>query len=797
MMKFGLKKYISAILIVLVLAPSILFFKPKPADAFIDCLLNAAGILGSVNSAVSAVMSVPVHDPAVSQNTSSIAGDSKSLSVKECLLDRIVYMTINTMIQNFTASTVDWINSGFEGSPSFVTDPEGFFGNIGDEVAGQWIESLGPVGQVLCSPFDLQIRLSLAFGRTSTYRRYVGCRLSDVQKNVYDAFVGGEWGANGWSNWVSISQPNNNVYGVYLSANDSILNEQLKKMGIAETELSWGNGFRPWRKCTKKDANGKCQEYEKNSRTPGSVIEDQLNNTLGSTQRRIEVADEINEILDALMNQAIGKVFSSMGLLGMSQSGYTGNGNSYLQSLTTTYENELNKTTIRPPAGINCQKTYRIYTCDNTMRYPCLGESLDKKILMEYSYDAFIDNTTGDTCTPTSDESKKTGCFIKSSVQPNELNTMSVEKLEDTIIRGCANLSTEGDANDAINNTLGSGTGSTPDNSGGNTGNATAPETLENVALNKPVVAIEHGSFIGSKVYGNDGVPGWGCTEGVFVSPDNKRDADWTVKLGSPYDIKYITITGRPSCTDNLRDINTFRLVFEGTSETWPNLNLDRTYAQPQYIYKDATTGKIIVTKILSGTEKMQPISNVTGIMIERTSFTYENYLGFSEFQAFAIVKDSSSNTNQPPTVQLSPIKISSNNIQGLKTIAGGSINYWVNITTTESNITAITMDRILTSINGTSINSIPLSNIFSKINIKRALNCGDSSTENIDPIDYTGTQISIPSPQSNLNKYCLNINASTKDDAFGSYSLEIELKDSNNLSAGKHTTSFEIEKKN
>jgi hypothetical protein len=266
------------------------------------------------------------------------------------------------MIQNFTASTVDWINSGFEGSPSFVTDPEGFFTDVGDQVAGKWITSLGPIGSVLCSPFDLQIRLSLSIGRSSSYRRYVGCRLSDVQKNIYGAFVKGDWGANGWSNWVSISQTNNNVYGAYITADDKLTQEVLRKIGLNKDELSWNKGFLSWRKCVKKDAStGACQEYEKNASTPGSVIESQLNNTLGSGQRRIEMADEINEIMDALMNQAIGKIFSSTGLLGMSQSSPQYNGSTYLQSISSSYEAELGNTSIKKPSWAACDKNYKVY----------------------------------------------------------------------------------------------------------------------------------------------------------------------------------------------------------------------------------------------------------------------------------------------------------------------------------------------------------------------------------------------------------------------------------------------------
>jgi hypothetical protein len=649
--------------------------------------------------------------------------------------------------------------------------------------------------------------LSLAFGKTSSYRRQVGCRLSDVQKNVYDAFVGGEWGADGWSNWVSVSQTNNNIYGTYISTNNSLLNEQIKKMGIAETELSWGNGFKPWRKCVKKDSSGKCQEFEKNARTPGSVIENQLNNTLGSTQRRIEVADEINEILDALMNQAIGKVFSSMGLLGMSEksSAYSG---SYLQNLTTTYEDELKKSSEKPPVGIDCKKFYKITTCDNTMRYPCIGESLGKKILTEYIENAFVDPTASDACTLTNDSNKKTGCFMKSPVQPSELSTMSSEALEDKIIRGCNNLNNQGDANTAINDALGSGTGGTTvgGGTGTGTGGAQQSERLENVALNRPVSMIPTGSGY-EGFNGNDGVPATHCSFGNAAS--NSRNSSWTVTLDKPETIKYVTITPRPynGCDkyfSNDSSLGTFTIFFTGLNSdgseklitSWNNLKLDPNYFQESIIFNDSVKGLTIpAVKVIDQNRQMISVPGVKKIRIRRTDLTGWDSLQFSEFQAFAIVNDSSSGGgNVPTTPTLSEVKINSNNIQGLKTIAGGSINYWVNIGTSADQIPEMTMNRLLNSINGTAVTQTNLSSLFSEISVKRALNCGDVSTEAVNT--STTDQINIPVPQSKLNKYCLNISAKTKEDAGGSYEFEIEMKDPGGLSAGKHKASFEIEKR-
>ena len=50
--------------------------------------------------------------------------------IKEYVLDGLAWHIAKIMVQQITASTVQWINSGFSGSPSFLTNPEGYFANV-------------------------------------------------------------------------------------------------------------------------------------------------------------------------------------------------------------------------------------------------------------------------------------------------------------------------------------------------------------------------------------------------------------------------------------------------------------------------------------------------------------------------------------------------------------------------------------------------------------------------------------------------------------------------------------------
>ena len=100
---------------------------------------------------------VPVSEWALA--TKEVGLTVFGVTVPGLTLDLIVITIVKQLLQDVLDSTVDWINSGFEGNPAFVTDPEQFFTDIADGIAGEFIA--GSDLNFLCSPFQSQIRLSL------------------------------------------------------------------------------------------------------------------------------------------------------------------------------------------------------------------------------------------------------------------------------------------------------------------------------------------------------------------------------------------------------------------------------------------------------------------------------------------------------------------------------------------------------------------------------------------------------------------------------------------------------------
>ncbi len=294
-----------------------LFTPIERAHAIVSCI-------PTITPTPDVPVAVPVQNfgEAIRQNIANAFHGSNF--TKECILDALVTFLKEALIQNLTGSIVDWINNDFEGGPAFVTDPAGFFVNIADETAGNFIErQLGPIGQLLCSPFDLQLRLNLWLSTGASRKQYLGCRLTDIQQNAYEAFTNGGFIANGgWRTFHALtSDPRNNQYGAFLYASDALNNEYVRRVNETLRDLSYGRGFLSFKKCAQwsegpSEGTGEggaraCLKYK--VETPGSLINNQLNNVFGSELRKFELADEINEVFQALVNYGLRQVFTATG----------------------------------------------------------------------------------------------------------------------------------------------------------------------------------------------------------------------------------------------------------------------------------------------------------------------------------------------------------------------------------------------------------------------------------------------------------------------------------------------------
>jgi len=315
-----------------------ILFVPQKSHAQAGSILTAAscgGLLGKIGGFMDKALSLI---PGIGGFLAGgeVPTKENQQRTKEGCLDHIAFMAANILLENATKETVNWINgrSG-EGGPKYVQDLGGFLEDVADQTIGDFIFN-SDFGFV-CDPFKTKLQLSIARAR---YPKVIErCSLSDVVNNI-DNFVSGDFYDGGWNAWGELVT-RSNPYSQYLQAESELQFKIDAQRDVELKQLQWGAGFFSVTSC--KDDYYVCVvtgedeplagyhgEFDKEAceanigarhiceeeitTTPGSVVETQLNNTLGLGQGRLQVADEFNEIVSALLNKLVSDVFSKKGL---------------------------------------------------------------------------------------------------------------------------------------------------------------------------------------------------------------------------------------------------------------------------------------------------------------------------------------------------------------------------------------------------------------------------------------------------------------------------------------------------
>lgn len=297
---------------------------------------------------------LPVIDFTNIIQTTTTAIATAGINTKDYVFDTLAYQVANLAIQSMTKSIVNWINSGFQGSPAFVTDLRTNLRGVGDAVANRFFAELSSQA-IATTPFQdkvldaVRLAYYLHTSPESFYTRYP-YTLNRVSANDR-AFLAGDFSQGGFNAWfATVMNPQNNPYGAHMLANEALENAVAGATGDRLEELSWNRGFLSWRgDCAVSDSSSvvalsgadPCLEYE--IRTPGSVIMESLNKVQGVPFDRLVSADEFNEIIGALLNQLALKILGGGGgggVRGLSQPS-SGGGPSFFDQTDTTSTSNL------------------------------------------------------------------------------------------------------------------------------------------------------------------------------------------------------------------------------------------------------------------------------------------------------------------------------------------------------------------------------------------------------------------------------------------------------------------------
>lgn len=234
--------------------------------------------------------------------------------------DSIAWCVVNAMIEYIANATIAWANSGFNGNPAFLENPERFFKDLADYQAGTIIRDIayGATGGAVnvCQPFKVSIAIGLAqsyqgYGQDAINSRYRGmsCRLSDITQNKL--FNGVSVGTTGssvghpsltWTEWSQLTQHDqNNPYGAYILANRALYSAVSARENELRFEIGLNNGWLNFKKCPE----GVTDQTKCDTVTPGKLIEAQLNSTLDQSKQRLVMATKFDQMITAIVNNLI------------------------------------------------------------------------------------------------------------------------------------------------------------------------------------------------------------------------------------------------------------------------------------------------------------------------------------------------------------------------------------------------------------------------------------------------------------------------------------------------------------
>ena len=231
-------KFISTFLLVLIIAPTFLFSQPKHAQAYVVAAVpvNETGFMGILRN-------IFLGTTGVSTATNT------AISVKNVAIEiaRQVIMTVErALLQKMTQATVNWINSGFHGSPLFLQNSDSFFKDIAKTEIKNLINDFG------YDPNRFPFGKAFALNTIDAYKRAADTdaaySLSAVMNPIDANNFRNNFSAGGWNGFLTNTQyPQNNYLGFQMIATDKLARQlQGTTQNAAQkvqTTLNQGMGF--------------------------------------------------------------------------------------------------------------------------------------------------------------------------------------------------------------------------------------------------------------------------------------------------------------------------------------------------------------------------------------------------------------------------------------------------------------------------------------------------------------------------------------------------------------------------
>ncbi len=258
---------------------------------------------------------VPVFDAAVHDQM-------RILTYKECLLDGVLIQMRETLVSYLISSVVKWANQGFNGGSAFPANYNlHMLEDISDPVTEQFLS--GSAAQSIPQPFQRDVVTALAQKYSDTTRNAgsgLECPLSATQ---LQACLAGDWNGCGGREGFNILSSYSSCNKIFAYRNAATkMNETISAAQTQEDKyLGYGSGVQSAKQNETIDLGDGTTVSVERVVTPGFLIAEQLKQIIGTGIRQTENADEIDEMISALMSNIGTEMLTGLnGFSGLSQS---------------------------------------------------------------------------------------------------------------------------------------------------------------------------------------------------------------------------------------------------------------------------------------------------------------------------------------------------------------------------------------------------------------------------------------------------------------------------------------------
>ncbi|MFZ3011602.1 MAG: hypothetical protein WA060_01210 [Minisyncoccia bacterium] len=263
-----IQKLISLFLLIMILVPSFLFIEPRKAEA-----VTVMDILGGIWSGIKVALGIQ-------GNASNAITASKAVQTwYQEILKQVLQAVARKALQEITKSTVNWINSGFHGSPLFLENPQSFFEDIAKSEVKNLVDTFGYDN--LKYPFGKDFALNTINAYKRQLSDNAAYSLSKVMtdpvqlRNYQNNFNVGGWDAF----LINTQYPQNNYLGFQMLATEELARRVQGTTQTAaqkvQTTLQQGMGFLSPQTCPSNPSyNNGVNEFQRPSFKPSQKYDE-------------------------------------------------------------------------------------------------------------------------------------------------------------------------------------------------------------------------------------------------------------------------------------------------------------------------------------------------------------------------------------------------------------------------------------------------------------------------------------------------------------------------------------------